>query len=223
VGHLLQTIGYAVLALLGLLVTINWISDIVKRFKKKEAESDFTPGSMIKTGVVEIKFLRRPIIIRILIIVLLMSLLVVGFFLIEELYMSAVISEDFANQLDVAIGLGFGLVIAYAMFFELPKLFGFKRLRFDFDTGTFTRFDYPKMKVRGILKRVHMQAEIRKIHKAEDMGNKIRVTLSEHDPEMMHDSFFVRTRNLTWSHEEILKLLTDIANNNLNSRFAGGR
>ena len=209
--HLLQTIGYAILALLGLLVSVYWASGLLKR---REAASDFSPNSMIRTGVVEIKLLRRPVIVRILIIVLLMVLLVVGFLLIEELFLAAIISEDFADQLDIAVAFSFGLVLAYLILFEAPKLFGFKRLRFDFDTGTFTRFDYPKMKVRGILKRSHLQAEIGKMHKVEDMGNKIRVTLSEYDPDMMHDSFFVRTKNLTWTHEEILQLLTDIANNN---------
>jgi len=212
--HLLQTIGYAILALLGLLVTVYWVSELVKRSNNKKDADTFVTGSMIRTGVVDIKLLSKPVVIRVAIAVLLMVLLVVGFFLIEELFLAAVISEDFANQLDFAVALAFGLALAYLILFEIPKLFGFKRLRFDFDTGTFTRFDYPKMKVRGILKRSHLQAEISKMHKVEDMGNKIRVTLSEYDPDMMHDSFFVRTRNLTWTHEEILKLLTDIANNN---------
>ena len=172
-------------------------------------------------SVVDIKFIKQPIVIRMIVLTALGLLVpLIAIVITESMYDAGQIDVALLDTLDIIVIVFAVAVLAYVIFFELTKLVaGFMRFRFDFDNNEFTRYDFPRWRTRTRMvfwhRSVHTQVPMDAIVEVDDKYKKIRVSLSRPGQDMLFRSLTLNTKNLTWSHEEIYELMTAIVNRNV--------
>ena len=221
VFDVLGIVGAVFISLSVLLVISVKLFELIDE-RKHRAKQKQSCGNISRTGIIDVDFEKGPVMARIILTAVVpVMLAVAGIILVDDMYMAGTIDADTEFSLILPMIIIVGVSIGYSVAIEIPKaIFGFRRLRFDFTNGIFTQFDYPKMRTGSTFTHArgkHTQVNIGGIEDVEDLGDKIRVRLSgaTHDT-LASKSFSVKTKNLTWPHDEILKLFEKIVSENRN-------
>ena len=168
--------------------------------ERKKMNINAQPVCGTLTRIVDVEFLKWPVITRIL------ERIAWALFAIA----GAIFTARFTDISDILVG-GYlivsGVYAGLAVSLDIPKIRNkYRRFRFDFDSGVFIRYDYPRMRTDN-RSNANTYADFSNIASVEDLKGKIRIRMKKFDFTTVHMSLTLRTRNLTMSHEEILDLL----------------